>query len=316
MTQKVARARNWQKYNEALVQRGSITFWFDKNMLKNWHVNDSLNTRGRPRKYSDMAITCGLTLKAVFKLTFRAVEGFIRSLLDQLKISAETPDYTLLCKRQKTLTVNLPRSGIQTKEGIHILVDTTGLKVFGEGEWKVRQHGYTKRRVWRKLHLAINRKTQEIEAFELTDLGTQDCEGFPMLINKMDKKIESSTGDGAYDRYNGYKLAHEKKFKLIAPPRIDGKPTRECTSQRHKKEMLEALQKRDAVIDRIREIGRKEWKQEIGYHDRSLAETAMFRMKTLLGNKLNTRIMSHQKVETAIRCLVLNRMTSLGFGRS
>lgn len=315
MTKKVDRARNWRKYNEALVQRGSITFWFSEDMIKNWHVNDTLSKRGRPRKYSDIAITCGLTLKAVFKLTFRAVEGFIRSLMEKLKISAETPDYTLLCKRQKTLTVKLPKSNLRLDKGIHILLDTTGLKVFGEGEWKVRQHGYIKRRLWRKLHLAINAENQEIEAFRLTELGVQDCEGFPMLINDIDKKIESATGDGAYDRYAGYELAQERKFELIAPPRIDGKPTRECTSIKHGKKTLAALQKRDVAIDRIREIGHKKWKQEVGYHRRSLAETAMFRMKTLLGNKLKTRVMIHQEIETAIRCLVLNKMSILGFGK-
>ena len=316
MTKKVDRARNWRNYNEALVQRGSITFWFSEDMIKNWHVNDSSNTRGRPRKYSDVAITCGLTLKAVFKLAFRATEGFIRSLMDILKISAKAPDYTLLCKRQKTLAVKLPRKNLQTKEGIHILVDTSGLKVFGEGEWKVRQHGYAKRRVWRKLHLAVNAESHEIEAFQLTDLGIQDCEGFPLLINEIDKKIETVIGDGAYDRYAGYELAQEKEFELIAPPRIDAKPTRECTSQKHGKRMIKVLKKRDDFIDRIREIGRKEWKKEVGYHRRSLAETAMFRMKTLLGNKLKTRTMAHQQTETAIRCLVLNKMASLEFGVS
>ena len=269
MAKNAARARNWRKYNEALVQRGSITFWFSEDAIKNWHVNDSSSTRGRPRKYSDVAITCGLTLKAIFNLTFRAVEGFIRSLIERLKISAETPDYTLLCKRQKNLVVTLPKSPLKMGEGIHILVDTTGLKVFGEGEWKVRQHGYVKHRLWRKLHLAINAESQEIEAFKLTDLGCQDCEGFPLLINDIDKKVETVIGDGAFDRYAGYELAREKQFELITPPRSDAKPTRECTSQKHTSNLLETLKKRDAVIDRIRAIGLKEWKKEVGYHRRS-----------------------------------------------
>lgn len=323
MTKKVNRARNWRKYNEALVQRGSVTFWFNEDVIKNWHINDSgsSKSRGRPRKYSDIAITCGLTLKAVFKLTFRAVEGFVRSLMKQLKIPAETPNYTLLCKRQKTLAVKLPRTNLQANEGIHVLVDTTGLKVFGEGEWKVRQHGWVKHRLWRKLHLAVNAHSQEIEAFQLTDLGIQDCEGFPLLIDKIDKKIDRVIGDGAYDRYDGYLLSEEKNFELIAPPREDAKLTTECTSKTTRRKqgsllMKKALKKRDNYIERIRSIGLKEWKKEVGYHRRSLAETAMFRMKTLLGNKLRTRTMAHQEVETAIRCLVLNKMVSLGFGAS
>lgn len=316
MTKKVNRTRNWCKYNEALVQRGSITFWFDEEIIKNWHANDSINTRGRPRKYSDVAITCGLTLKAVFKLTFRATEGFIRSLMDILKISAEAPDYSLLCKRQKTLEVKLPKKNLRMNEGIHILVDTTGLKIFGEGEWKVRQHGIVKKRLWRKLHLAINAESQEIEAFKLTNLGFQDCEGFPLLIDEINKKIDTVTGDGGYDRYDGYELSRKKGFKLIAPPRKDAKTTRECINRKsirkHAGEVGTALEVRNAYIERIREIGCKEWKKEVGYHRRSLAETAMFRMKTLLGNKLRNRTMETQIVETAIRCAVLNKMTNLG----
>ena len=318
MVQKDVRVRNWRNYNEALVQRGSITFWFSEDIIKSWHVNDSINTRGRPRKYSDLAITCGLTLKAVFKLTFRAVEGFIRSLMSRLKISAEAPDYSLLCKRQKTLTVKLPKKNLRTNEGIHILVDTTGLKIFGEGEWKVRQHGIVKKRLWRKLHLAINAESQEIEAFKLTNLGFQDCEGFPFLINEIDKKIDKATGDGAYDRYDGYALSRKKGFKLIAPPRKDAKITSECTSKKsirkHVGEIGIALESRNEYIERIREIGQKEWKKEVGYHKRSLAETAMFRMKTLLGNRLKNRTMETQIIETAIRCAVLNKMTNLGLG--
>src|SRR5579864_24631 len=176
MAKKAYRVRNWNKYNEALVNRGSITFWFDEEAIKNWHKIEQQNKRGRPKKYSDLAITCGLTLKAIFKLPFRAVEGFITSLVKVLKLEIETPDYTLLCKRQKNLNISLQTRQLNPGEKLVILVDTSGLKVFGEGEWKVRQHGYVKHRLWRKLHLAINEKHQ-IESFELTELGIQDCEG-------------------------------------------------------------------------------------------------------------------------------------------
>jgi hypothetical protein len=316
MTKKVYRVRNWPDYNEALVKRGSITFWFSEEMLNNWYVKEPLKTRGRPKKYSDVAITCGLTLKAVFKLTFRAVEGFIKSLMDRLDIKADVPDYSLLCKRQKTLQINFSKKSLKRGEGIHILVDSTGLKIFGEGEWKVRQHGYVKRRVWRKLHLAINANNQEIEAFELTELGIQDGEAFPQLLNKIDKKIDEVTGDGAFDQYKIYKLSEEKGFKLIAPPRRDAKLTTECTGfstrQKHTSEMLQALKKRDCYIERIRKIGRTEWKKEIGYHERSLVETAMFRIKTLLGTRLSSRKFENQKVEIAVWCGIVNQITKLG----
>jgi len=263
-----------------------------------------------------MAIECGLTLKAVYKLTFRMTEGYIKSLIKILNIDVEIPDYSLLCKRQKTLKVFLSKSKVKPEEAIHILVDTTGLKVFGEGEWKTRQHGYTKRRQWRKLHLAINAKTQEIEAHELTELGVQDGDGLSLLMSAMDKAIDKITGDGAYDQYKNYQLAEDKEFQLITPPRKDAKLTKECTGhssqQKQTPQMRVALKTRDSYIERIRQIDRPEWKIEIGYHRRSLAETAMFRLKTILGNRLSTRKFENQKVEAAIWCNVINRMTQLG----
>jgi len=316
MAKKAYRVRNWRQYNEALVQRGSITLWLNEKVIRDWYVKNSLRGRGRPKKYSDVAIECGLTIKAVFNLTFRAVEGFITSLLHQWKINAKTPDYSLLCKRQKTLKIKLRKSATNPGEGIHILVDTTGLKVFGEGEWKVRQHGYIKKRLWRKLHVAINADNQEIEAFELKELTFQDGDGLPLLIKQINKEIASATGDGAYDQYKAYKLANEQSFRLITPPNRVAKLMKECTGNttkaKHTADMRKALQSRDAYIERIRQIGRPTWKEEVGYHRRSLVETAMFRVKMLLGNRLSTRKFAHQKIEAAIWCNVINQMTQLG----
>lgn len=313
MAKNAYRARNWRQYNEALVQRGSVTFWFSEEIIKDWHVNDSKKSRGRPRKYSDLAIQCGLTLKALFKLTFRAVEGFIKSLLERLKIEVKAPDYSLLCKRQHSLQIHSPKR--KSKEALHILVDGTGLKIFGEGEWKVRQHGYTKRRTWRKLHLAINANTQEIEAFQLTESTVPDGDALPSLIEQINEQINTATGDGAYDQYKSYKLARKKQFTLITPPKRDAKLTGECTGystrQKHTSETLNALQQRDNYIKRIRAIGRAEWKNEVSYHRRSLVETAMFRLKTLLGATLSARTLENQRVEVAIWCSIINQMTSL-----
>lgn len=313
MTKKVGRVRNWGKYNEALVNRGSITFWFNEESIKNWHKCDLEIKRGRPKKYSDAAITCGLTIKAIFKLTFRAVEGFIKSLVKSMKLSIEVPDYSLICKRQKNLSVILPKTSLKPGEKINIVVDPTGLKVFGEGEWKVRQHGYVKHRLWRKLHLAVNSKTQEVEAFELTDLGIQDCEGFDLLVKKIERPIESSIGDGSFDRFSCYELGEKNGFKMIAPPQHNAVTSKERTVNK-KKASGNAVRKRDDAIKRVREIGKSEWKREVGYHQRSLAETAIFRIKTLLGNRLQTKILSHQKTEVAIWCKALNKITQLGFG--
>ena len=150
------RVRNWREYNESLVKRGSITLWLDEETLKNWREPRSAGKRGRPQVFSDMAITCGLTLKAVFRLTYRATEGFLRSLAQSQQLELAVPDYTLLCKRQKQLQVKLSKQSLREGEGLHLVVDSTGIKVYGEGEWKVRVHGWAKHRLWRKLHLAVH----------------------------------------------------------------------------------------------------------------------------------------------------------------
>lgn len=315
MTKKVYRVRNWSDYNQALVNRGSITFWFSDECIEQWHNTERSGKRGRPEKYSSMAIECGLTLKALLKLTFRATEGFIRSLSELMGLNLEIPDYSLLCKRQRTLEVKLPKKVLASGEKLNILVDSTGLKVFGEGEWKVRQHGVMKKRLWRKLHIALNSDSQEIEAFELTDLGIQDWQGFETLITEIEKELGDVIGDGAYDRFPCYKLATERKFNFIVPPQRNARNTEE-RKRKISKAKREFLKGRDAAIKSVREIGRKEWKIEAGYHRRSLVETVMFRIKTILGSRLSSRLFENQKVEARIWCKIINHMTQLGMPMS
>ena len=311
MTKKVYRVRNWRDYNQAVVNRGSITFWFSETCIEQWTSSERSGGRGRPEKYSDNAIECGLTLKALLGLTFRATEGFIRSMSDLMGLNLEIPGYSLLCKRQRTLQVKLPKKLPKPGEKLNILVDSTGLKVYGEGEWKVRQHGTVKKRLWRKLHVALNGDSQEIEGFELSDLGTQDWEGFEKLIEEIEQELGDVIGDGAYDRFPCYKLATTKSFELIVPPQRNARNTEE-RKNKISKAKREFLHGRDAVIKSIREIGRTEWKKAAGYHRRSLVETVMFRIKTILGSKLSSKLFENQKVEVAIWCKIINHMTHLG----
>src|SRR3990167_3192835 len=159
-------------------------------------------------------------------------------------------------------------------------------------------------------YIALNSEAQEIEAFELTDLGGQDWEGFENLIEEIEKELGDVIGDGAYDRFPCYKLATTKKFKLIVPPQRNAR-----NSEERKKKISKAkrvfLQGRDATIKTVREIGRVEWKKEARYHRRSLVETLMFRIKTILGSRLSSRLFENQKVETAIWCKIINHMTQL-----
>lgn len=302
------RVRNWRNYNESLVRRGSITFWFTEECIEEWRATKKTSGRGRPQKYSNAVIECALTLKAWFKQTFRAVEGFIRSIVQLLCLKLSVPTYTLLCKRQKTISIKLPQKPRDMAAPVNILVDTTGLKVYGEGEWKVKKHGTIKHRLWRKLHLAVNEESQAIEAFALTDLGVQDCEGLGLLTKQIKTKIGTCKGDGSYDSFRCYETGAQGNFELIAPPQKNARTSRERTCNK-KKASHKAVLQRDWTIQQVRQLGLQEWKKKINYHRRSLAETAMFRIKTLLGAKLTTRKLEHQKIEMAIWCKIINQIT-------
>lgn len=299
------RVRNWAAYNASLVERGSITVWISDEVLEGWRPTpEGRRQRGGQVEYSDRAIECLLMLKAVFKLPYRQTEGFGRSILALLDVNVTVPHYTTLCKRSVELAVDLsPRQVQGTK---HIVVDSTGLKVYGEGEWKVRQHGYTKHRTWRKLHLSVDESTQSIEAVVLTEARVDDAEAGRQLLDETEGPIEQVSGDGSYDKRKFYDACVEREVSRIAVP-----PQRNARIWQHGNSSKPPLP-RDQNLRRIRRVGRKRWKQEAGYHRRSLAETAMFRFKTIFGNTLSTRTLPRQIIEARIKCAALNRMTQLG----
>jgi len=303
------RIRNWKDYNQALVNRGSLIFWFDEKSIHDWHKISLSGQRGRPKFYSDVAIECALTLRAVFGLSLRATEGFIGSLIKMMGLPIKAPDYTTLSIRQKELEVKIPISEKKQDENVHIVVDSTGLKVFGEGEWKVRQHGYSKRRTWRKLHLAVNAATHEIEAVVLTTNDFKDSEVLPDLLEQIDKGIHQVSGDGGYDSHDAYEDIASRGAIPVIPPRKDAVIAQHGNSK-------EPVLARDEVIREIREKGRKSWKKESGYHQRSLAETAMYRIKMLFGRELRARNFENQATEAFLKCRGLNKMTQLGMPES
>jgi hypothetical protein len=299
--------QNWKQYNEALVKRGSLTFWFDENAITDWQSGDKTGKRGRSRTYTDMAIQCMLTIKAVFHQPLRATEGLLLSLVQLSQLTITVPDYTTLCRRQREIEIKLLRH--RSKGAVHVVVDSTGLKVFGEGEWKVRQHGWSKRRTWRKLHLAINSANGEIMASAVTTNSVSDGEVLPNLLAQTPEPIEQLSADGAYDKANCYDVIGKRGARAVIPPRRDAKIWQHGNS-------LKPPLARDENLRAIRGKGRKQWKQEAGYHRRSLAETAMFRIKTIFGSVLNARRFKSQVTEALIRCNALNRITWLGMPHS
>jgi len=243
-------------------------------------------------------------LKAVYRLPYRQTVGFGQSVLDLLDADVRVPDYTTVCKRSADLGVSLLTSN--PAEAKHIVVDSTGLKVYGEGEWKVRQHGYSKRRTWRKLHLSVDESSQELQAVVLTEAGVDDAEAGQQLLVDTPGDIDQVDGDGAYDKHKFYDACTERGVRqIVVPPRRNAKIWQHGNS---KKGPLP----RDENLRRIRTVGRQQWKHESGYHRRSLAETAVFRFKVIFGNTLSTRLIERQITEVRVKAAALNRMTQLG----
>src|SRR3972149_3165957 len=249
----VYRIRNWAAYNHSLVQRGSITVWISPEALANWHPQAAVvRPRGGQVQYSDEAISCLLLLKAVYHLPYRQTVGFGQSLMDLLGAKVRVPDYTTLCKRSVDLAVSLPTSNPHAAK--HIVMDSSGLKVYGEGEWKVRQHGYSKRRTWRKLHLSVDEKTHEIQAVVLSEAGGDDAEAGKQLLAETPGELEQVRGDGSYDKARFYEACSARGVqRIVIPPRRNARIWQHGNSK-------EPPLPRDQNLRRIRQGGRKKWK--------------------------------------------------------
>jgi IS5 family transposase len=302
-TKRTYRLRNWKQYNAALVQRGSLSLWISNEMLSLWINQEKTGKRGRSNTYSDIAISCMATLKEVYHLSLRATKGLLLSLIDLLDLEVTAPDSSTLSRRCRRLAVTLPR--LPKSQALHLVVDSTGVKVFGEGEWKVRQHGYTKRRTWRKLHIGADEASGEIVAAMVTTNNVSDSQVVEELLNQVDEEIKQVSGDGGYDKRACYKAINKRKAKAAIPPQKNARIWQHGNS---KEERLS----RDENLRRIRQVGRKKWKQEVGYHRRSLAETQMFRLKTIFGERVSAREFAGQATQVLVRCAALNRMTHLG----
>jgi len=224
----------------------------------------------------------------------------LRSIAAVLAINITVPDHTTLSRRGGGLTI-LPKR-IDRDEPLHLLVDSTGLKIYGEGEWLDQKHGIRSRRRWRKLHLAVDANTHEIVASELTPDDVSDVSELPALLNQIDADVASLTADGAYDSAAVYEAVTERhpEAAVIIPPRATAVPSDTTTTQR------------DCHLAAIKNHGRMTWQRSSGYNRRSLVEAAMYRYKTIIGRRLRARTLHNQRAETKVGCNLLNRITSLG----
>jgi hypothetical protein len=293
------RTTNWKDYNTALKARGSLLVWLDKDMC--WHGSAS-GKRGRSPKYSEAAVQFCLTVKGLFNLPLRQAMGMTQSLLGLAGLDWQVPDFSTVSRRQKRLSVTI---GAQpTTTGLHLLVDSTGIKMLGEGEWKTKKHGADYRRQWRKIHLGIDAATLEIRAIEVTDNATGDAPMLPCLLDQIptEEVVASVSGDGAYDTKGCHEAIAQRGAQALIPTRKNAKPW---------KDQRPGAKARNAILAATRRLGRKIWKKWSGYHRRSLVETKM-RCFKLLGERVMARDFDRQVAELQVRAAILNRFTRLG----
>lgn len=302
-TKAVYRVMNWNKYNESLVRRGDITLWLAEEVLAAWeHANGEVKV-GRPFTYSDTAIECLLALRELFRLPYRQTEGLGRSLVKLMEVDVAIPDFTSLAKRAAKLKVSLE---VLPNEGpIDIIVDSTGVKILGAGEWRSEAYRQPKRRTWRKLHLSVNAASQEIVAECLTSKKCDDADLVPEMFRQIDRPVNKLYGDGAYDKWKLYEVLEREEIMPVVPPR------RTATIRKHGNCAGKPLA-RDESLRGIRRLGRRRWKEEVGYHRRSLVESSMSRLKRAFGPRLKNKRFENQQTEARLRCKLLNRFTHLG----
>lgn len=297
------RIRNWREYNRALKQRGSLTVWVSQDAIANWTTNDLTGEPGASPTYTNLAIETMATVQAIYSLAGRQTQGFLQSIFELMKIALTVPDHSTLSRRRRGLKVTLPIQNWSRPR--HLVVDSTGVKVYGEGEWKVRQHGVSKRRTWLKLHLCVDEATMEIVSAVASTNDISDAEVLPDLLQDVPGKIEQVSADGAYDQRKCYDALNKHGAKAAIPPRKGARIWQHGNrkAERHV---------RDQNLRHIRKAGRKQWKIESNYHRRSLAETTMFRFKTIFGDRLQTRRIENQFKELLLKTSILNQMTHLG----
>lgn len=290
---------NWGAYSRSLKGRGNVVLWLDPSTLSAWEGS------GR-ETYSDLAIEVSLKVRSLFRLPLRQAEGFLEGVLSLLAPGLEVPDYSTVSRRSASLEVGLPR--LPASGPVHLVVDSTGLKVFGEGEWKVRMHGAGKRRQWRKLHLAVDESSGLVLAQALTGKDCHDDTAFPELLSMAGTPVRQVSADGAYDRERSRLAIAEAGAAAAIPPRKDALLARIPEAARGSP-AWEAANGRNLAVHALVRDGYSAWARESGYSRRSLAECAVSRIKRSFGGELRARLPERQRAEAAVRCALLNAWT-------
>ena len=296
------RVTNWSSYEAGLRRRGSLTFWVDEDAIAGWRAAPRTTPGGQAR-YADLAIETALPVRSVFHQPLRQTEGLLGSLLQLLGLDLPVPDHTTLSRRSAKLTLVL-RAGLPDGP-VHLVLDSTGLKVYGAGEWLVDKHGARSPRSWRKLHLCVDATSSTIVGAVLTTTEAGDASQVGPLLEQTTGLITTLLADGAYDGGPIYQaIAHRAPgAAVVIPPRATAGPRAMADT---------APTQRDRHIQRIAEISRMGWQRETKYGRRSKGETAMARYKGILGDRLHARSLSAQQAEAIIGVTTLNRMLDAG----
>ena len=297
------RVTNWPEYDRGLVQRGSLTFWIAPEALDAWKPAPS-GKRGGQRRYSDFAIRTAHVLRLRFGLTLRETEGFVRSLFELMGLELEVPDHTTLSRRLRELDIPLPAKA--RRAPLHLVLDSTGLSIFGEGQWAQAKHGKRGKRGSRKLHLGVS-DSGETLAQVVTDASVDDALVGVRIVDHVQGELASVTADGAYDTHEFYDAARTRKADVIVPPISSAIP-----DERKRPRNPE----RDAAVRLVEAIGRREWKRTSGYGRQGAAENAFFRFKTIVGPALRSRDEDNRQAEARLGCVMLNRMREIAWPES
>src|SRR6201747_2282223 len=248
---------NWRAYEAGLCQRGSLTVWFSDDAIAAWAA-EPRTTRGGQPWYSPLAILTALMLRTVFRLAYRQTEGLIGSIIALLGLTLRVPDHTTLSHRAATLAVPRPTVTAGDAHPLHLLVDSTGLKLCGAGEWLVEKHGTKRRRTWRKLHLGVDAETGQIVASALTSKAVDDGAQVGLLLDQLTASLSSFTADGVYDQDSVYADVADRHpdAVVIVPPRITAVLSATAAA---------TPTQRDQHLEYIAKKGRAGWQKASGY---------------------------------------------------
>jgi hypothetical protein len=329
--QTVKKIGNWKDYNNALKRRGNVLILIDEAVIEGtFSCPLPTHQNGHPKAYSDALILLILSIRELFRQPLRQTTGLAEGLFAQMNITYPVPDYTTLSRRADTLKVNLLNYNryLGSDEPIVLLVDGSGFKIFGEGEWKVKKHGYGDRhRIWREAHLALDHRTRDIIGLIGATPHADEANGTKELLvdaelnlrhASSERKLSEMIGDGAFDANFLYRDIATLGGKLITPPKANAKvrTKRVYDSNKHRGPYRITedpdWHERNAVVKRCNEIGIEAWKDEVGYHRRSLVENAFYRKKTIFGERLRGRKKTTQDTEMRIRARLLNRFNTYG----